>query len=164
MTFLNEMSAFMKSDFKLHPSCFLDNDSDEHTTLDQRKENQRVSKALRRLFPIFDIIWASQSELQIQLQQTDSLEKSVFNEHGLKQYYIEAGKVDKLQKEFVKLIKKYSNEPIIKEYYLQFEKYSVDLFPTVFSGSIENVIKLRTQNEVVVDQQEAIQLFKGNAK
>ena len=68
------------------------------------------------------------------------------------------------KKEFVKLIKKYSNEPIIKEYYLQFEKYSVDLFPTVFSGSIENVIKLRTQNEVVVDQQEAIQLFKGNTK
>lgn len=47
MTFLNKMSQFLKSDFKLHPSCFLDNESDEHTSLEQRKENQRVSKALR---------------------------------------------------------------------------------------------------------------------
>lgn len=162
MTFLNKMSQFLKSDFKLHPSCFLDNESDEHTSLEQRKENQRVSKALRRLYPTFDIIWEAQMELQLRLKEIEYLEKSIFNEHGLKYYFTVAGQVAKLHSEFIKLIKKHSNEPIIKEYYDKFNEFNKDIFSEVFNGDIQVLMMERTEDQFEVSQIELVKLYKGN--
>lgn len=162
MTVLNKMSQFLNSDFKLHPSCFLDKESDEHTSLEQRKENQRVTKALRRLFPTFDLIWDAQTELQIKLQETDLLEKMIFNEHGLKYYFTVAGEVAKLHSEYLKLIKKYSNEPIIKEYYEQFSEFNKDLFSDIFNGDIEVLVMTRVEKPFEVKTSELVRLYKGN--
>lgn len=156
---IERMSDFLNSDFKYHPSCFLEKDSDEHSSLEQRKENQRITKALRRLYPVFDDIWKTQLDLQSKLREVLYQERHSFNKHGLLLYFELAGKLNLENKEFVKLIKKHSNEPLVKEYYSQYDEFSGDMFDAIFSSDIVEIVKSRGES-FDYDEQEGINAFK----
>lgn len=163
MTFLNNLYEYLNGEFRLHPSAIIEAKTEVHTTLEQRKENQKLQRAVDRLMSIFDKIWNKQIELKMGMNMISYLEKMPYNINGVYSYYSEAGKIDKLLKNFVKEIKKVK-EPVIVDYYKDFlELFDVNLFDCVFAD-LQHMLNL-TKEPIDIEFEEirltSIEYFKG---
>lgn len=138
--YIEKLNDFLSSDdFKLHPMAYFDLDEVAHDSVEQRKERQRKTRALNRLYSEATQIWESQLGLIPTINSLISLEKSIFTTQGLKTYYKQCGELSKMLTNHFKLVKRLAKDPVLKEYYKEFMKFEVNYFEELLTSTYDYI-------------------------